>query len=67
MLGIPIMLAFLSIFLVFVILQSLRHILIVNRLKRTIEVFLNKLFGKILLVLAGVWSTNEKRGKLDSR
>lgn len=54
---------FISLYLIFVILQLMRHILIVEQFKRPVEVILNKIFGRIFLSLLGVYQLNYKYQK----
>ncbi len=49
--------------MIFIILQLLRNILIINNLKRTFEVILSKIFGRIFLILLGVYKLDYKYKK----
>jgi hypothetical protein len=46
-----------------IILQTIRHVLIIPQLKRLYEVFINKIFARVLLFLLGVWTIDYKYRK----
>jgi hypothetical protein len=65
--GVGKFIAFMSIFITFIILQLIKEVLIVKQVKRQVEVILTTIFSRVLLTLLGVYSLTYKYQKHSDR